>query len=82
MPVLSSELGHDHASEDGRDRTARVQGAATLRTTAEESVADGAARIVSHRAAWEAGNGEDGYLTGLDNMIDIFEGLLDDSSVS
>ena len=38
-------------------------------------------RPLSHRAEWRAGNGEDGYLTGLDNMIDIFEGLLSDASV-
>ena len=39
-------------------------------------------KVLSHRAEWEAGNGEDGYLTGLDNMIKIFEGLLADSSMS
>ncbi|XP_013410107.1 inositol-trisphosphate 3-kinase B isoform X2 [Lingula anatina] len=28
---------------------------------------------ISHRAPWVEGNREDGYLTGIDNIIDIFE---------
>jgi len=32
-------------------------------------------RRLDHRSAWVEGNEEDGYLTGLDNMIDIFEEL-------
>ena len=30
---------------------------------------------LSHRAAWQPGNHEDGYLTGLDNLVRILEDL-------
>ena len=30
----------------------------------------------------DSGNGEDGYLFGLDNMVSIFEGLLEDTTAS
>jgi len=39
-------------------------------------------RRLSHRATWVPGSKEDGYLTGVDNMIDIFETLLADGSVA
>ena len=31
--------------------------------------------VLSHRAAWQPGNHEDGYLTGLDNLVRILEAL-------
>ena len=31
---------------------------------------------LDHRSPWVKGNHEDGYLTGVDNIIDIFEELL------
>ena len=62
---------------------ARVQ-LLTARDSAAEGGGDEAAAEapqLSHRAEWVPGNNEDGFLTGLDNMIDIFEGLLADESV-
>ena len=40
--------------------------------------ADGAHKRLDHRVPWVAGSYEDGYLTGLDNMIEMFEELLAD----
>ena len=37
---------------------------------------DGRPLRIDHRLPWVEDNHEDGYLTGLDNMIDIFEELL------
>jgi len=34
-------------------------------------------RRLNHRQQWQEGNEEDGYLTGLDNMIAVFEELLE-----
>lgn len=31
---------------------------------------------LKHDTAWKRGNREDGYLTGVNNLIDLFEGLL------
>ena len=31
---------------------------------------------IDHKSAWHRGNHEDGYLSGVDNMISIFEDLL------
>ena len=28
-------------------------------------------RVMTHRADWQLGNHEDGYLTGLDNLIQV-----------
>lgn len=36
------------------------------------AVADGAERL-SHREQWTPGNGEDGYLVGIDNLIKMFD---------
>lgn len=33
-------------------------------------------RTLDHRTAWVEGNREDGYLWGLDNLIDIFSSML------
>ena len=33
---------------------------------------------LSHRAAWQPGNHEDGFLTGLDNLVRILEEAADD----
>ena len=33
---------------------------------------------LTHRDAWTPGNGEDGYLTGLDNLIKLFERVRDE----
>ena len=33
---------------------------------------------LSHSAAWVEGNHEDGYLFGLDNMITIFQELIEE----
>ncbi|XP_032085242.1 inositol-trisphosphate 3-kinase A isoform X2 [Thamnophis elegans] len=34
-------------------------------------------QILDHRIAWQEGNREDGYLFGLDNLIDILESMLE-----
>uniref|UniRef100_A0A8C6X177 Kinase n=1 Tax=Naja naja TaxID=35670 RepID=A0A8C6X177_NAJNA len=34
-------------------------------------------QILDHRMAWQEGNREDGYLFGLDNLIDILESMLE-----
>ncbi|XP_063146008.1 inositol-trisphosphate 3-kinase A isoform X2 [Candoia aspera] len=34
-------------------------------------------QILDHRIAWQEGNREDGYLFGLDNLIDILESILE-----
>lgn len=36
---------------------------------------DGSAVRLDHRSAWQPANSEDGYLSGLDNLIGIFEEL-------
>jgi 1D-myo-inositol-triphosphate 3-kinase len=33
---------------------------------------------INHRNPWVVGNHEDGYLTGLHNLMDLFEQLLDE----
>lgn len=37
-------------------------------------------QTLDHRTAWEEGNREDGYLWGLDNLIDIFGSMLPQTS--
>lgn len=37
-------------------------------------------KTLKHRIPWEEGNHEDGYLIGLDNLINIFEELSKTSS--
>ena len=34
-----------------------------------------AERVLTHRSAWESGNHEDGYLTGVDNIIRILKDM-------
>lgn len=36
---------------------------------------------IDHNSAWTVGNHEDGYLIGMNNMIDIFTDILEQSSV-
>jgi 1D-myo-inositol-triphosphate 3-kinase len=47
-----------------------------LARVSQPTKADGGHMSLDHRATWEPGNHEDGYLTGIDNMIEVFEGLL------
>ena len=35
-------------------------------------------RTLDHRSPWVEGNHEDGYLTGLDNLISIIEEILEE----
>ena len=35
-------------------------------------------RTLDHRTPWVEGNHEDGYLTGLDNLISIIEEILEE----
>ena len=44
---------------------------------ARTSACEGDVARLQHCVPWVDGNGEDGYLTGLRNMISIFEGLLE-----
>ncbi|XP_061734191.1 inositol-trisphosphate 3-kinase Cb [Nerophis ophidion] len=39
-------------------------------------------KTLNHRTPWEEGNREDGYLWGLDNLIDIFSAMLPQSQTS
>ena len=32
--------------------------------------------VINHRDEWKSGNHEDGYLAGLDNLIDIWESMI------
>ena len=41
---------------------------------AKTSPLDGARRL-THRVPWELGNREDGYLRGLDSLVEIFSAL-------
>jgi hypothetical protein len=34
-----------------------------------------AGATLTHRAPWTSGNREDGYLTGVDSLLDVFRGL-------
>lgn len=36
--------------------------------------------MIDHNSAWTVGNHEDGYLIGINNIIDIFEELLQEAS--
>lgn len=37
--------------------------------------------VIDHNSAWTVGNHEDGYLIGINNMIDIFTELLQENTV-
>ena len=37
---------------------------------------------INHKSPWEVGNHEDGYLIGVQNLMDIFNNVLDDLSAS
>jgi 1D-myo-inositol-triphosphate 3-kinase len=37
-------------------------------------------QTLTHRADWEEGNREDGYLKGLDKLISIFEEVLNEAN--
>lgn len=71
---------HDQASGATKVRIidlARVS--ATSRLEPPESSDAGALgplRVLDHRTPWVEGNEEDGYLFGLDRMIEIFDELL------
>lgn len=38
--------------------------------------------VIDHNSAWTVGNHEDGYLIGINNMIDIFTELLQENTVA
>lgn len=38
-------------------------------------------QVLSHRVTWEEGNREDGYLWGLDNLIDIITEMAESDSL-
>ena len=48
-----------------------------VRTAENEPGDDGAPRRLLHNVPWVDGNNEEGYLTGVDNMLAIFEALLE-----
>lgn len=62
---------------DGATNQTRVRLIDLTRTTQTEPAADGQPRRLEHCVPWVDGNDEDGYLTGLNNMVAIFEGLLE-----
>lgn len=37
---------------------------------------------IDHASAWKVGNHEDGYLIGIDNLISIFETVINDNDPS
>ncbi|XP_041374297.1 inositol-trisphosphate 3-kinase homolog isoform X2 [Gigantopelta aegis] len=41
-----------------------------------------AGMVLNHRSPWQLGNHEDGYLNGMDSLIEVCEGLLKEQSTS
>ena len=62
---------------DGESGETHVRMIDLARVSASGKDTHGIPRRLDHRSAWSEGNHEDGYLTGLDNLIDIFTELLD-----
>ena len=69
---IRSSLLFVYDAESNRTRVRMIDFPHTVRPVD----AAGAPRRLDHRSPWEKGNHEDGYLTGVDNIIDIFEELL------
>lgn len=61
---------------DGENALTNVRMIDLARVSATQKDTNGIPRRLDHRTSWVQGNHEDGYLTGLDNLIEIFEELL------
>ena len=62
---------------DGVGERTRVCMIDLVRSTRTEKDGTGQPRRLEHSVPWVNGNHEDGYLTGVDNLIAVFEGLLE-----
>ena len=62
---------------DGVGERTRVCMIDLVRSTRTEKDSKGQPRRLEHSVLWVDGNHEDGYLTGVDNLIAVFEGLLE-----
>lgn len=69
--VVGSSIlfAYDEVNGDAGDATSSAT-AKMIDFAKTEPLLDG--QMLSHRAKWEVGNREDGYLTGLDNLIEIW----------